>query len=351
MATKNITQTKNIQFLNTLASLCNFTCFSFTCFSCGVPVFSTNLFDSVSFDTLQSSHATSFNSVVSSDISTTDSISSCNISDISGISGSASSPTSDHTFYPSCSSPKTKTKHRLRTNNIRLASLNIQSIASSKKKACFWNFMDSIKCDILCGCETWLKPEILDAELLPPNSNYNIHRKDRHDGYGGSIILIKDNIQHERIDIDTPCDIVFVKIECANKESLVVGSVYRPTNNIESYAHDLFDAISKVSKKFRKSAIWITGDLNLPDVDWLSNTIRVQGYQYRKSINETFLQMEPDLGLTQMIDFHTKGTNILDLFFTNRPDLVNQCSPMPGISDHHAVFVDTNMCAPRIKQP
>ena len=76
-----------------------------------------------------------------------------------------------------------------------------------------------------------------------------------------------------------------------------------------------------------------------------------EGYQYRKSINETFLQMEPDLGLTQMIDFHTRGTNILDLFFTNRPDLVNQCSPMPGISDHHAVFVDTNMCAPRIKQP
>ena len=61
--------------------------------------------------------------------------------------------------------------------------------------------------------------------------------------------------------------------------------------------------------------------------------------------------MEPDLGLTQMIDFHTRCTNILDLFFTNRPDLVNHCSPMPGISDHHAVFVDTNMCAPRIKQP
>ena len=138
-------------------------------------------------------------------------ISSCNILDVFGISGSASSSTSDNTFYPSCSSPKTKIKHRLRTNNICLASLNIQSKASSKKKACFWNFLDSINCDILCGCETWLKPEILDAELPPPNSSYNIHRKDRHDGYGGSIILIKGNIQHERIDIDTPCGIVFVK--------------------------------------------------------------------------------------------------------------------------------------------
>ena len=321
----------------------------FTCFSCGVPVFSTSLFDSVPFNTVQSSNATSFDSIVKSDISTPDSISSFNISDVSGISGSTASSTSDQTFHPSCSSPKPRTKQRLRTNNIRLASLNIQSIASPKKKACFWNFLESINYDILCGCETWLKPEILDAELLPPNSNYNIHRKDRHDGYGGSIILIKDNIQHERIEINTPCDIVFVKIDCANKESLIVGSVYRPTNNNESYSQVLFGAISKISKQFRKSAIWITGDFNLPDINWSDNII--QGHQYKKSINEMFLQMEPDLSLTQMIDFHTRCTNILDLFFTNRPDLVNQCSPMPGISDHHAVFVDTNMCAPRIKQP
>ena len=40
--------------------------------------------------------------------------------------------------------------------------------------------------------------------------------------------------------------------------------------------------------------------------------------------------MEPELGLSQMIDFYLRGTNILGLFFTNRPDLVNQCSPMPA---------------------
>ena len=52
-----------------------------------------------------------------------------------------------------------------------------------------------------------------------------------------------------------------------------------------------------------------------------------------------------------MIDFHIRGNNILDLFFSNRPDLVNQCSPMPGISDHHAVFVETNMCALLLRPP
>ena len=58
------------------------------------------------------------------------------------------------------------------------------------------------------------------------NSNYNILRKDRRDGYGGSIILIKNTTKHERIEVDTPCDIVFVKVECANNESLTIGSAY-----------------------------------------------------------------------------------------------------------------------------
>ena len=106
-------------------------------------------------------------------------------------------------------------------------------------------------------------------------------------------------------------------------------------------------ASSSLFPKFvnrQKSSIWITGDFNLPDINWTSNTI--QGHQYRKAINEASLHMDPELDLTQMIEFLTRGNNVLDLFFSNRPDLVNQCSPMPGISDHHAVFVDTNMCAP-----
>ena len=72
------------------------------------------------------------------------------------------------------------------------------------------------------------------------------------------------------------------------------------------------------------------------------------------SINnsETFLQVEPNLRLTQELDFHTRGTNILDFLFTNRPDLVNQCFPLvqhsDHHSDHHAVLVDTNISAQRI---
>jgi hypothetical protein len=92
---------------------------------------------------------------------------------------------------------------------------------------------------------------------------------------------------------------------------------------------------------YKQSAIWITGDFSLPDINWTNNTIHA--HQYKRSINEAFQHMEPDLGLTLMIDVHTRGNNIFHLFFSNRPDLVHQCFPMLGISNHHTVFVDTNM--------
>ena len=51
------------------------------------------------------------------------------------------------------------------------------------------------------------------------------------------------------------------------------------------------------------------------------------------------------------MDVPTRGSNILDLFFTNRPQLINRLTVIPGISDHDAIFIDTNICAPRKKPP
>jgi len=199
----------------------------------------------------------------------------------------------------------------MKTNNIRVSCINIQSISSSKKKTSFWNFLDTVNCDILCGCETWLNPSINDAEILPPHSDYSVHRKDRHDGYGGSLILVRNNIQCEKIEIDTPCDILFIKVECMNKETLIIGSAYRPTNNNEEYATQLYNTISSICSQFNKATIWITGDFNLPDINWKNNSI--DGHQYRTPINELFLKFGAELGLSHIIDFPTRCDNILSL--------------------------------------
>ena len=171
---------------------------------------------------------------------------------------------------------------------------------SANKKPSFWNFLDNVNTDIVCGCETWLKPSIGDSEVLPSNSDYNVYCKDRPDGYGGSLLLIKNSIISELVDISTGCDIVFRKIECSNSQTLIVGSAYRPTNNDVDYTSELLETISSVCHKFKDAVILIAGDFNLPDIDWPNNS--VIGYQYRKSINDAFLALEGDLGLTQIVD-------------------------------------------------
>jgi len=45
-----------------------------------------------------------------------------------------------------------------------------------------------------------------------------------------------------------------------------------------------------------------------------------------------------DSGFTQIVDTPTHGSNLLDILFTNRPSLIDQCVPVAGISDHDAIL-------------
>jgi hypothetical protein len=40
----------------------------------------------------------------------------------------------------------------------------------------------------------------------------------------------------------------------------------------------------------------------------------------------------------------------LDLFLTNRPSLINRLKPIPGISDHEALFIDSDVQA-KLRRP
>jgi hypothetical protein len=93
-------------------------------------------------------------------------------------------------------------------------------------KQSFWNFLDSSNTDIICGNETWLKPSICNGEILPDESDYEIFRKDRKDGFGGVMLAIKSNINSNPIDIttvtDCDCEIIARKIECDSNKSLIL---------------------------------------------------------------------------------------------------------------------------------
>ena len=77
----------------------------------------------------------------------------------------------------------------------------------------------------------------------------------------------------------------------------------------------------------------------------------VESHQYLSAINNLFLDTLDDNNLDQVVDFATRGSNLLDILITNRPTLLNSCKPCPGISDHDTIIFASIDCAAKIARP
>jgi hypothetical protein len=160
---------------------------------------------------------------------------------------------------------------------IRFATINFQSI--NAKKHSFWNFLDSSNPDIICGNETWFKPSMCNSEILPDESDYEI----------------------------------FLEYSM-----LLLGGLYADITTSDLLeSHSIFLAIisqsQSVTVAMSMGLLLILGDLNLPDINWSSNTIT--SHQYRKEISEIFLALEEDSGLIQSVNFPTRDQQMSEMMF------------------------------------
>ena len=152
-------------------------------------------------------------------------------------------------------------------------------------------------------------------------------------------ILCSKSLYSEILPVATTCEVVVCRIQLLDISSLIVCSIYRPPSGDCVYMEQLCKTLEEIILEFPKSIIWIAGDINLPNVDWKNNLIH--GSAYPIPLYSTFLDLIETHGFTQIVDFPTRGNNILDIFCTNRPSLINVCCPLPGISDHEAISVSS----------
>ena len=139
---------------------------------------------------------------------------------------------------------------------------------------------------------------------------------------------------------------VYVNIQVQGRpQALVVGSIYRtPTINTKE-KNDSILASTGVLKP--QETNWIGGDLNLQDINW--DKQKIEGNQYPTYTSRSFLDKMHDLGLTQVSKEPTRGESILDLFCTNRPNLVERTELIPRLGDHDIVLIDNRLKAKKIK--
>ena len=157
---------------------------------------------------------------------------------------------------------------------------------------------------------------------------------------GGVILAVKKSLASKPINVSIRSESVYCQIPLAGKPPTIVGCVYRPPENDLETCGLINREIREIKSKFKKSLIWVGGDFNLPDINW--NSYSIKSYKYLKEINEAFLDTFNDSGLRQTVDAPTRGENVLDIFLTNCPDLVNSSAVSAGVGDHDAVYITSS---------
>ena len=197
---------------------------SWHCVACGLPQFSTSLFDSHSLDI-----SNSFSSLSSANSTPSDSVS-------PGPPLASSSP------YKKCqtqSGKKARSAYNKTKGNMKILIVNFQSAKNKKEE--IGNMIESADPDIILGTETWLNPNIFSSELFPPT--YNIFRKDRNDGYGGVLIALKKEFTFEQLESNPDLEACFIKLPLDRSKSLIIGALYRPPSSSTQYMEEMCSAI------------------------------------------------------------------------------------------------------------
>ena len=210
----------------------------------------------------------------------------------------------------------------------RLTILNINCRSVKNKIPDLHQVISQTKPDILCLTETWLKPEINTAEVFPDSLNFNVYRNDRLETKGGETLLAitKSLMSQEQPDLTSQCNAIWAKISLKGVRDIYISSVYKPHENDEESLNFLFSSIRKIP---RNSSIWMLGDFNMPNIDWITESI-LEGCRHR-NIYISFLENLMNFNLQQMVTSPTRGSNILDLFLTNMPAQVLETKSLPPL--------------------
>ena len=136
----------------------------------------------------------------------------------------------------------------------------------------------------------------------------------------------------------TNCENLWVQLNLAGSKSVLIGAYYKQHESEQTSFEELIKSLTLVNQT--KSTDWLLWDFNLPKVDW-ENLKPLPDCGHPTFYREG-LEALNDCLLQQTVTSPTRGQNILDLFFTTNPTLVENVSIIPGISDHDIVLAKVN---------
>ena len=180
--------------------------------------------------------------------------------------------------------------------------------------------------------------------------DYSLFRRDRpNKTHGGLLVFARTDLGvRRRLDLENPeIELITLEVTLPIHGSLLLFFSYRPPD----YSPDVFfSALSTLmARATPSSTIVLLGDLNAKHARWdRSSSPNTAG-------NRACILLD-DFNLTQCVTAPTRyssdGTtcSVLDIFATNRPDLVEQVEVSDPISDHCRVDVKLGITTPTPKK-
>ena len=210
---------------------------------------------------------------------------------------------------------------------ITIALLNVRSIINKVVDIKHDSILQAA--DVLCFCETWLKPSDPTPCVKP---NHNVERCDRVSGRGGGLLVsIPNTMQYVRLNniiTTNGIDLLNFSLECNNVQ-MMMYLIYRPPLVSLNYLLSIVSHIVSATSNTVQPII-VLGDFN---EDMSSNR------------NSPLVALMTNNGFTQHVKYPTmdRGT-MIDLVFVKNLSLPITIDVKDTYySDHDIVFLTINL--------
>lgn len=191
----------------------------------------------------------------------------------------------------------------------------------------------------ICLTETWLDGTVLDPELFC--NNYIVYRCDRSklnslkSRGGGVLISVDKSFSSAAVPLkNSSVEMLCVKIS-ANSQSCYVFNVYLPPDSvIDKYIAFIDNVTSIISEANPSDQFIITGDFNLPEINWTPSNDDELNHLVPCDANSEkakyFAEAVSMLSMCQVNSTMNHMHRILDLVLTDSPNDIEfqQCDTM-----------------------
>ena len=109
--------------------------------------------------------------------------------------------------------------------------------------------------------------------------DYTIYLEDRTtSGGGGVMIAVKSIYKCDHApELDTNCELIWVKLQMPSKKNIHIGAYYRHHVSDESSVQEFDISLSRLAGS-NDTTIIVGGDMNFPGWDWKSKQHSTQHY-------------------------------------------------------------------------